>query len=70
MKKTVLICLGLFLLGAATFLLQLWFTPWSAETFSKLMVTDGVLLAVAILIAFLIKEHQDDGKVTKKHELD
>jgi len=58
-----------FLLGALMFLVQLWTDCWSAEFFVKLMITDGVLTVVLAIVAFLVKEKQDNDKLSKGDDL-
>ena len=59
MKATVAIAFGLFHLGVLIGLAQLWFRPWTPETFLKIVITDGVLLAVVLVWNFLIRERRD-----------
>lgn len=59
MKTGMKIALGLFVLGVAVLLVQLWFTVWSAEVFIKLMITLGALLAVALVVTFVNNEARD-----------
>jgi hypothetical protein len=60
----------LFLIGAALFLVQLWAQPWSPETFLKLMVTDGVLLAIVIVGGFVLRERRATEQLRKHKGLD
>ena len=70
MKASTLICFLLFLAGVALFLLQLWFQPWGAEIFFKMIVTDGVLFGVSLVAAFLIGEGKASKKLNGGNELD
>ncbi|MDR3425121.1 MAG: hypothetical protein P4M13_08665 [Alphaproteobacteria bacterium] len=70
MKKSTLVCLGFFILGVALFLIQLWFEAWDSITFSKIMITDGVLFIASCVIVFLIKENQEAKKIHKDGGLD
>ena len=62
--------LALFLAGAALFLAQLWFDPWSPETFFKLMATDGVLLAITVVAAFLVRVRRATERLRDRRDLD
>jgi len=70
MKTSTFICLVFFLIGAAVFLLQLWFPVWSHEIFAKIMITDGVLFIVCFIVNFLIKETKETESLTKNKGLD
>ena len=50
---------GLFLIGAAAVLAQLWFSVWDPQTFIKVMITLGVLLAVVIAWHVVARERRD-----------
>jgi hypothetical protein len=63
MRKTTIICFALFLLGVLLGLLQLWFQPFSAEMFFKVIVTDGALLAICFIWGFLVKENKESRKI-------
>jgi len=62
MKVTAAIALGLFHVGVLIGLAQLWFRPWTPETFLKILITDGALLAVVLTWNFLINERRDYEK--------
>ncbi|HEY3721409.1 MAG TPA: hypothetical protein VGL41_14870 [Roseiarcus sp.] len=62
MKVTAAIALGLFHLGVLIGLAQLWFRPWTPETFLKILITDGALLAIALIWYFMTKERRDYEK--------
>ena len=68
MNWTVPTGFGLFLIGAAIGLAQLWLRLWEPETFVKLMITVGVLLAIVIVWNLVIREKRDSAKIrdTKK----
>ena len=69
MSPAVLSGFALFLIGAALFLAQLWAQPWSPETFLKLMVTDGVLLAIVIVGGFVLRERRATERCTSARGL-
>jgi uncharacterized membrane protein YciS (DUF1049 family) len=70
MKPAVLVGFALFLIGAALFLAQLWAQPFAPETFLKLIVTDGVLLGVLIVGAFLLRERAASERLRRGKDLD
>ena len=61
---------ALLLVGAAVFLAQLWFQLWSPKTFFKLLATDGVLLALTIVGAFIVRERRASDQISNRKELD
>ena len=61
---------ALFLVGAALFLVQLWLQPWSPETFFKLLATDGVLLVIAIVAGFAVRERRETARLRNRKDLD
>jgi len=62
--------LALFLIGAVIGLAQLWLRPWEPETFVKLMITVGVLLAIVIVWNLVIREKRDSAKIRDTKKLD
>jgi hypothetical protein len=70
MSPAVLAGFAVFLVGAALFLAQLWFEPWRPETFAKLIVTDGVVLAIVIAGAFVMRERRDTRRLHDRKDLD
>ncbi len=66
MNGSVVLGLALFLAGAVLFLTQLWLQPWSPETFVKLIATDGVLLAIVIVVAFVLRERRATERLRRK----
>jgi len=69
MNWTVAIGFGLFLAGAAAGLAQLWLRLWDAETFMKLMITVGVLLAIVLAWNLVVRERRDAEKIREKGKL-
>jgi uncharacterized protein YbjQ (UPF0145 family) len=61
---------ALFAAGAAAALAQLWLQVWSPETFFKLMATDGVLLALVVAAAFLLRERRETQRLRDRKQLD
>jgi hypothetical protein len=60
---------ALALIGAGLFLAQLWLQPFLPETFFKLIVTDGVLLAIAVAAGFFLKERREAERLNKNRDL-
>lgn len=63
MKTPTLICFALFLLGVALWLVELWFEPWRADLFFKIIMTNAIFFAVAVVWAFLLKERKETDKI-------
>ncbi len=63
MRLTAVLALGLFHLGVLIGLAQLWFRPWDYETFLKILITVGAILAVVLTWGFLIRERRDYEKI-------
>ena len=70
MSPAVLIGFAVFLVGAAMFLAQLWLQPWSPETFLKLIVTDGVALAIVVIGGFALRERRESERLRNRQDLD
>ncbi|MGO8739557.1 hypothetical protein [Rhodoblastus sp.] len=60
---------GLFLAGAAAVLAQLWLRVWDPETFTKLLITDGVLLIVVGVWHVVQRERRDTERLRDKNRL-
>jgi hypothetical protein len=69
-SPAVLIGFVVFLVGAALFLAQLWLQPWSPETFLKLIVTDGVALAIVVIGGFALRERRESERLRNRQDLD
>ncbi len=63
MKTSAMICLGLFIAAALLMLLQLWFSPFDAETFSKLLITLGIVFVVVLGITLVRREYAEEKKM-------
>ena len=70
MNWTVPAGFGLFLIGAAALLAQLWLRVWDPETFVKLMITLGVLLAVVIAWHLVQRERKDSARTRDLNKLE
>ena len=60
----------LVVLGIAAGLLQLWFAPWTPETFVKIEMTLGGLLAIVVVLWFVVREHRQDKATRSGDRLD
>jgi hypothetical protein len=70
MSPAVLIGFAVFLVGAVLFLAQLWLQPWSPETFLKLILTDGVALAIVVIGGFALRERRESERLRNRQDLD
>ena len=70
MNWTIPTGFALFLIGAAIGLAQLWLRLWAPDTFVKLMITVGVLLAIVIVANLVIREKRDSAKIRDTKKLD
>ena len=70
MKTGSIICLIIFVLTALLGLMQLWFTPMSAELFSKVFITLGVIFTIALVVTLVKKEYVDDKNLKDSGHLD
>jgi hypothetical protein len=69
MSWTLGAAFGLFLAGAAAVLAQLWLRVWDPETFTKLMITLGVLLALVVAWHMVQRERRDTSRLRDKSGL-
>jgi hypothetical protein len=69
MNWTVPTGFGLFLIGAVIGLAQLWLRLWEPETFVKLMITVGVLLAIVIVWNLVVREKRESAKIRDSKNL-
>jgi len=69
MNWTVPTGFGLFLIGAVIGLAQLWLRLWEPETFVKLMITVGVLLAIVIVWNLVVREKRESAKIRDSKKL-
>lgn len=70
MSPAVLLGFAVFLVGAVMFLAQLWLQPWSPETFVKLILTDGVALAIVVIGGFALRERRESERLRNRQDLD
>ena len=70
MKTGVSICFGLFILGVLIGLAQLWFAPWTVDTFAKLLITDGAALAIVLAWSVFARERRDMENIRRGGKLE
>jgi uncharacterized membrane protein YcjF (UPF0283 family) len=70
MKSTLAIGATLFVIGVLVGIAQLWFEPWSAETFIKIEMTVGGLIAILVVVWFVVRESKDYKAIKSGDRLD
>ena len=60
----------LFVIGVLVGMAQLWFSPWSVETFAKIEMTLGGLLGIVIVVWYVVKEYREDKATRSGGRLD
>ncbi len=70
MSAAAAIAFGLFIVGVAGGLAQLWLQIWPLDTFTKLAITDGVLIVVALAWHFVAAERRAGEKLSRDKRLD
>lgn len=70
MKATLAGSLALFIAAVLLALVQLWFTPWSAEVFIKLEITVAGLWLIVMALWFARKEYREFRRQQTNVQLD
>ncbi|MCK5898560.1 MAG: hypothetical protein KAG06_05765 [Methylococcales bacterium] len=70
MKYGSIVCTFLFILGVFLSLLQMWFSPFDAEIFFKLLVTIAGFFIIALGITLVFKEYLSEKEMKDKGYLD
>jgi hypothetical protein len=70
MSAAAAVAFGLFILGVAGGLAQLWLQIWSLDTFTKLAITDGALIVVALAWHFVAAERRANDRLSRDKRLD
>jgi hypothetical protein len=70
MSAEAAVAFGLFILGVAGGLAQLWLQIWSLDTFTKLAITDGALIVVALAWHFVAAERRANERLSRDKRLD
>jgi hypothetical protein len=60
----------LFVIGVLVGIAQLWFSPWSSETFVKIELTLGGLLGIVVVAWYVVKEYREDKATRSGNRLD
>lgn len=60
MNPSLVIGTALFVAGVVLGLAQLWLAPWSPQTFVKIEVTIGALLAIVVVVWFVVRESREN----------
>jgi uncharacterized membrane protein len=61
---------AVFVAGVIVFMAQLWFAPWSGETFVKIEMTLGGLLLIVVVVWFVVTEYRKDKETRRGDRLD
>ena len=70
MSLAAILAFGLFILGVAGGLAQLWLQVWSTDVFTKLAITDGALIVVALAWHFVAAERRAGDRLSRDKRLD
>lgn len=70
MKYGSIVCTALFVMGVLLSLIQIWFSPLSAEIFWKLILTLGGFFIIALGITLVAKEYLSEKEMKKKGYID
>jgi len=60
MKTGIVIGTVIFVAAVVIGVVQIWFTPWSPDSFLKLELTVGAAFLIDVAICFVIRENKDD----------
>lgn len=70
MKVGSVICLIIFVATALLLVVQLWFTPFDAEVFTKTLITLVVAFVVALGITLVKREYLDEKEMKDSGYID
>ena len=70
MKYGSIICTTLFVIGVVLSLVQLWFSPFEAEIFTKILITLAAIFVIALGVSLVFKEYISDKEMKKKGYID
>jgi len=70
MKSSILLAGLLFVLSLILAIIQVWFTPWTAEIFVKIELTVGALLVIDVVLLYVIKEYKAYKSISQADQLD
>ncbi len=69
MSPPIAFAFGLFLIGVALGLAQLWGQVFAPETFLKLAITDGALFVVIVAWMVIVRERRESERLRKDRRL-
>jgi uncharacterized membrane protein len=69
MSPPIAFAFGLFLIGVALGLAQLWGQIFAPETFLKLAITDGALFVVVVAWMVIVRERRESERLRKDRRL-
>ncbi len=69
MSPPIALAFGLFLIGIALGLAQLWGQVFAPETFLKLAITDGALFVVVVAWMVIVRERRESERLRKDRRL-
>jgi uncharacterized membrane protein len=69
MSPPIAFAFGLFLIGIALGLAQLWGQVFAPETFLKLAITDGALFVVVVAWMVIVRERRESERLRKDRRL-
>jgi uncharacterized membrane protein len=69
MSPPIAFAFGLFLIGVALGLAQLWGQVFAPETFLKLAITDGALFVVVVAWMVIVRERRESERLRKDRRL-
>lgn len=70
MRIAAALAFALVVVGAGLALAQIWLAPWPYETFFKLIVSDGIVLALVAAAAFFLRERRETERLRNDRRLD
>lgn len=70
MRIGAIICLVIFVIAASLLLTQMWFVPFGAEMFSKVMISLVVLFFVVLGVTLVMREYVQDKDLKDKGFID
>lgn len=69
MNRTLAVGAALFVVATLIGIVQLWFSPWSVDTFIKIEMTIGAFLGILVVLWFVVRESKED-KANRSGSLD
>lgn len=69
-RVTAVVCFVLFVVGAITYLAQLWGKPWSGAMYDKIILTEGALFVIVFGMNFLVRESRLSDSINNGDKLE